>query len=441
MSKEDILIARYLNQDLDTKETEELDQLLKVNPKLRDKFYQQANAHAGLETEFSSVLPDEKLLTLTPKFSKTPWFTIAACLVLSLSLLSFFWMDEDDPIALIIANENAAWESSLPTTQGSKLYAGRMTLKSGVSIIRFSSGAELTLEAPAMLELVDSMHGILHQGNGIVNVPDSAQGFVLTTPTGYAVDHGTAFGVSVSQDGKLSDFKVLEGEISIHASNGKSLFLLQNESASLSATGISDKNVMIAGEPVPEPTKQNQLIRFQTEGRCQSIIRNNKIAHLNPDYLMVKLDTGSYPYERRSLFNFQIGETDVSRVKQVRLRLNLVPCGLGYRVYLPKVNQFQVYAIAGFSEIESWRDLKWEEAPSIESATLIGNFEIPRSQERGSVVIESQELTNFLKENNTSEYTFIVTRQTTEIRGSGMVHAFASDSHPEASGPTLEITF
>jgi hypothetical protein len=114
---------------------------------------------------------------------------------------------------------------------------------------------------------------------------------------------------------------------------------------------------------------------------------------------------------------------------------------LGYRVYLPKVNQFQVYAIAGFSEIESWRDLKWEEAPSIESATLIGNFEIPRSQERGSVVIESQELTNFLKENNTSEYTFIVTRQTTEIRGSGMVHAFASDSHPEASGPTLEIIF
>src|SRR6056300_911926 len=146
---------------------------------------------------------------------------------------------------------------------------------------------------------------------------------------------------------------------------------------------------------------------------------------------MVKLDTGSNPHERRSLFNFQIGETDVSKVKKVRLRLNLVPCGLGYRVYLPKVNQFQVYAIAGFSEIESWLDLKWEEAPSIESATLIGNFEIPLSQERGSVLIESQELTNFLKENNTSEYTFIVTRQTTEIRGSGMVHAFASDSHPE----------
>ena len=91
--------------------------------------------------------------------------------------------------------------------------------------------------------------------------------------------------------------------------------------------------------------------------------------------------------------------------------------------------------------MESWGDLKWGEAPTTDTATLVGQFEIPRSQERGSITIESNELLDFLKVNNAVEYTFILTRETTETRGSGMVHAFASDSHPESSGPTLELSF
>ena len=156
---------------------------------------------------------------------------------------------------------------------------------------------------------------------------------------------------------------------------------------------------------------------------------------------MVKLDTGTNQYERRSLFNFKKDELDWTKVKKAILRLNLVPCGLGNRVYLPKINRFKVYAIAGFTGIESWDDFMWDDAPSIESTTLVGMFEIPRSQERGSIIVESIELLDFLKTNNTSEYTFILTRETIETRGSGMVHAFASDFHPEASGPTLELTY
>ena len=156
---------------------------------------------------------------------------------------------------------------------------------------------------------------------------------------------------------------------------------------------------------------------------------------------MVKLDTGSNPYERRALFNFKEDQVDWSKIKKSRLRLNLVPCGVGHRVYLPKTNRFKLYALAGFTGVESWENLKWGEAPTTESATLVGRFEIPRSQERGSITIESNELLEFLKSNNASEYTFILTRETTETRGSGMVHAFASDSHPEASGPTLELSF
>ena len=316
-----------------------------------------------------------------------------------------------------------------------------MKLKSGVATIRFSSGAEVTLEAPSEIELETAMKGKLLSGNAIVNVPESAHGFILATPSGYAVDHGTAFGVSVIENGQVSDFKVLEGEISLHSPKGETLFLLQDESASLNLSGISKKSVISAEEPPLNLEKGKKNLRIQTNGKCGSIIRNNEIEYLDQDYLMVKLDTGSNPYERRAIFNFKQDQVDWGKIKSAKLRLNLVSCGLGHRVYLPKNNRFKVYALAGFTGVESWEDLKWEEAPTIGSATLVGKFEIPRSQERASIVIESKKLIDFLKINNATEYTFILTRETTETKGSGMVHAFASDSHPEASGPTLELSF
>ena len=441
MKKEDELIIRYLNQNISEAEVQKLDQSLKENSDLRKRFYDQVNVGAALEAEFSSPLPEEKVISFKQRNSMVSMLGIAASFILVIGILGYSFFNTKESIATLESNENAAWESSLPTLEGSELSAGLMTLKSGVATIRFSSGAEVVLEAPAEIELQSAMQGKLLKGNAVVHVPESAHGFTLVTPTGYAVDHGTAFGVSIMNNGKISDFKVLEGEISLHSPKGQSLFLLENESATLNDYGIGKKIVLSDEQPLQIPEREDKVLRIQTEGKCQSIIRNDQIEHLDQDYLMVKLDTGSNPYERRSLFNFKKDKLDWSKIKKSRLRLNLVPCGFGHRVYLPKTNRFNLYALAGFTGVESWGNLKWEDAPTTESATLVGKFEIPRSQERGSITIESNELVEFLKSNNASEYTFILTRETTETRGSGMVHAFASDSHPEASGPTLELSF
>ncbi len=77
--------------------------------------------------------------------------------------------------------------------------------------------------------------------------------------------------------------------------------------------------------------QEDEVFRIQTAGKCQSIIRNDEIAYLDQDYLMVRLDTGSNPYERRALFNFKDDQVDWSKTRSARLRLNLVPCGLGHR--------------------------------------------------------------------------------------------------------------
>ena len=441
MSTEEELISRYLDQQLNKEEVSKLEESLRSNPILRKNFYQQVNVISALEEEFSVKLPDEKTITLNSNKSNHTLTALAACLLVGLGFYIYSYLQKPETLATLVSNENAAWESSLPTTTGSSLAKGIMKLKSGVATIRFSSGAEVTLEAPSEIELETAMKGKLLSGNAIVNVPESAHGFILATPSGYAVDHGTAFGVSVIENGQVSDFKVLEGEISLHSPKGETLFLLQDESASLNLSGISKKSVISAEEPPLNLEKGKKNLRIQTNGKCGSIIRNNEIEYLDQDYLMVKLDTGSNPYERRAIFNFKQDQVDWGKIKSAKLRLNLVSCGLGHRVYLPKNNRFKVYALAGFTGVESWEDLKWEEAPTIGSATLVGKFEIPRSQERASIVIESKELIDFLKINNTSEYTFILTRETTETKGSGMVHAFASDSHPEASGPTLELSF
>ena len=98
-------------------------------------------------------------------------------------------------------------------------------------------------------------------------------------------------------------------------------------------------------------------------------------------------------------------------------------------------------AVAGFTGIEWNQTLNWEEAPKIEDCTEVGTFEIPRSQDSGSILLKTPKLSNFLKENQSQEYTFMIVRETSETRGSGLVHTFASDSHPESSGPSLELSY
>jgi len=441
MKKEEDLISRYLSMNLEGKEVDELDKMLRDSPELRNKFYDQTNVVSALEEEFSSKLPDEKVVAILPAKPNRKILALAASFLLGFGFIAYSFLLKPKPIAILVSNENAAWESSLPTTPGSELIPGQMSLKSGVATIRFSSGAEVTLEAPAQIELNTEMEGKLNQGNAIIHVPKSAQGFVLITPSGYAVDHGTSFGVSIRPNQTITDFKVLEGEISVHSQSGDSLFLNENESVTLRPAGISEKS-FIHSEEIPSTTNEKgKVIRIPSNGKSRSIIRSDDAEYLNPDYLMVKLDNGNKLFERRSLINFHYSEINWLKAKKVMLRLNLVPCGLGSRVYLPKINRFQVYALAGFSGIKWENPIAWKDAPAVKSLELVGKFEIPRSQERGTVVIETPELLHFIQKNNADEYTFLLLLETPENQGGGLVHAFASDSHPESTGPCLEVHF
>lgn len=440
MKREDELIGRYLDGQASEAEVAELDSLLVESAMVRQTFLDQANAIAALEEEFALELKSERApISSMPKrkASRILVLTWASVAVVLLGLLGSI-LTSPGPVAILVSNEDAAWESCLPTTPGSELPPGHMALKSGVATIQFRSGVTVTLEAPSEIELISHMRSKLVSGTAVVEVPESGNGFVMETPDGYAIDHGTAFAVSTGNRERGSRFEVLEGEISLHASGDRDVFLEANQAAS-----IAEGRVTVKEGPVTEGTLETprDIHRIMTEGRTVSIVRCNEFDKLHPDFLMVKRDLGDRKYERRAFLQFDTGGIDWGKVKNVQLRFNLVPCGLGYAANLDTMNQFVVYGVQGNLAIDPAKPARWKDMPDISEATRVGSFDIARSQQRGTFEISGGQLIDFIRSNPNQQTTFLLTRETEELKTRGLVHAFASDSHPEASGPTLELSY
>ncbi|MFD2257543.1 FecR domain-containing protein [Luteolibacter algae] len=438
------LIYRYLSGQANVEETAELNSLLEQDKELRRTLIREAGIDAGLREialeELSAAEGDGNGNIVQLSLPKLLWSVGIAAAVTILAGISFMHFSKPRIIARLVSVENASWESSLPTLPGSDLTAGRLKLTTGIATIRFHSGAELTMEAPADLILETPMRGKLLAGSAVVDVPKPAIGFIIDTPNGYAVDHGTKFAVTVSQSSKKSNFEVLKGEISVHIpSSGKEVYLKTEQSASASAGELTSYLEQL---PEKEINKGPETIRINTKGRTTSVVRNNyRAKQLHPDFLMVRHIATEKPQERRALMSFKIDKVDFTKVKKAKLWLNQVPCGIGFATRLPVTNRFSIYGVTEESQELFDKKLKWEEAPQPEDCVLLGTFEIPRSRQTGQYGIEGDALLNFLKADGNGFVTMLLIRESAEIsgKGTGLVHAFATDSHPEASGPFLKL--
>ena len=445
------LIQRYLLGDLTEAEVAELDRLLEDNPELRREFALSAAVDTGLrEISFErDIEPPEAVnqiqATIAPKpFVLATVASTAAAVVVMVTLGPAFLragLFDTAPVATLVSSENATWESSLPTMPGSELVPGAMKLVSGIATVRFRSGAELMMEAPANLVLISKMRASLDGGTAVVTVPEPAIGFVLETPNGFDVDHGTQFAVNVGGVGKPSDFEVIKGEISVHlSSTGEEVRLTDQQSASIAEQKLTSFDGQLAEQSLED---QPRVVRVGTNGRATSVIRNNKRKKAcHPDLLIVKRGQ-SEKWDRRSMFSFDVSGVDLETAKAVRLRLNQVPSGIGFATRLPKVNRFAVYGLTNEAKYNWEIESLWEDAPGPDDGVLLGTFEIPRSVLRGSFGVENEKLLNFLRTHKTVPITLILVRETGQIKGEGpgLTHSFASYSHPEASGPILEFAF
>lgn len=363
---------------------------------------------------------------------------IAAAVLLAVSI----WPRTPPGIATIVSSENAAWESSLPTRAGDQLMQGRMNLRTGIATIRFTSGAELLLEAPATLELISAMRCRLESGAGVVNVPDSAIGFVVETPGGYTEDFGTRFTVRVDEDQKQSDLQLLEGEIEVHhTQSGESLRLSDAGAAVL----VSEQSIRLLQETDAderEPVIKPQNLFIGTNGRCGTAMKRfeKRKKFIDPAVLSVKhTDSGKWDYQ--SFFSFDLTGVDFDRVTNAKLWLNLVPSSRGLASRLPKLNRFGIYGLTNPAKSNWAIKSRWEDAPGPDDGELLGTFQLQRSQTRGLFGIEGEALLDFVKKHPEQVVTLILVRETSQIEGTGtgLTHMFASDSHPESVGPQLEL--
>ncbi len=276
----------------------------------------------------------------------------------------------------------------------------------------------------------------------VETLASEAVGFVIETPDGYAIDYGTRFAVHVDRAARRSDFELIEGEIAVHHSGTGKEVRLQEPHKTVSVHEGS-VNLIDLEQQTSALDPTSDVTRIGTNGRATSVLRNNKRhKFLDPEVLSVK-KTDNGKWDHRSFFAFDLSTVDAGRLTAARLRLNLVPSQRGFASRLPELNRFGVYGLTNPAKADWTTEATWEDSPAPEDGILLGTFEIPRSQQRGSFGIANQELAEFLQTFPGQSVTLILVRETTQVEGEvpGLTHMFASDAHPEAVGPLLELSF
>ena len=146
-------------------------------------------------------------------------------------------------IAVISAEADAVWNADGEKRfgKGTALEPGKLSLISGLAQIDFFSGASVTLEGPAEIELRSSDLAILHSGRVRADVPPAARGFEIQTADVRLEDLGTSFGVTAGADGK-AEIVVFDGEVRAIGRSGDAVSLFAGDAAHL-AGGKSSRAV------------------------------------------------------------------------------------------------------------------------------------------------------------------------------------------------------
>ncbi|MDF1823454.1 MAG: LamG domain-containing protein [Verrucomicrobiales bacterium] len=232
------LTSLLLDRALDESGQKELNEILRGDPDACERYLDLSEAHAAL---IHDHLGDELIPELSEKISPFPrtkklpvwiWAAAAAIAFLALNTAAIYSLGfhvaaepraEDDWVAVVSRAVDPVWnDSATPIEEGDALPAGKLSLESGLVQIEFFSGASVIVEGPASLDLrspwlMECTHGRLR-----TFVPEPAQGFTIVTPEYHAVDLGTEFALSVSENGQ-SELHVVDGEVRLDNASGEEI--------------------------------------------------------------------------------------------------------------------------------------------------------------------------------------------------------------------------
>ena len=163
--------------------------------------------------------------------------------------------DGDDSVAQVSGAKNCVWRGAA-LQPGDELRRGqKIELASGFAEISFDSGAQVTIEGPATLNVNSEWEASLDRGTMKTIVPAEAIGFRIANPAIEAIDAGTEFSVVADAGGGREVF-VTKGAIEVQS----------REEAEREQPGLV--------------LHENQARRFSTSGPGEVRDREQKIARL-----------------------------------------------------------------------------------------------------------------------------------------------------------------
>jgi hypothetical protein len=361
------------------------------------------------------------------------------------------------PVATLVSAKACKWDgATLPTEVGARLTAGRLRLAEGLARVVFDSGAEVTLEAPADLELVSPRRCVVHAGRLVARVPPPAIGFVVDTPTAVLKDLGTEFGVHV-QDTGTADVQVFNGMVDVQQHGSPRIErVLAGKAVRVETDRISefDPHGGPPVEPAPRvdggPRRTVQLSTAVGRGKDAYVQPLFPIKAHTDTLLMVKnTPSDKSGYQRKAYIGLDLAPVKGCTIVEAQLTLTIAPTGLGFASEVPDAT-FAVYGLTDES-LDDWDEhaIRWNTAPAnrpggtaLDPTRVVnlGTFEIVQGAISGTRSITGPALVEFLNRDSNGIVTFIVVRETMGSGRNDLVHGFASKEHQHLSPPTLKLT-
>lgn len=150
----------------------------------------------------------------------------------------------EEAVARLSAVKDCRWRGAAQT-EGSELGRGqRLELAGGFAEITFDSGAQLTVEGPAVLTINSAWEATLERGTVRASVPPEARGFRVIHAEVEVLDLGSEFGM-VAEEGSAAEVFVTKGPVEVHSRQDQeqarpALVLHENQARRFARSGSTE---------------------------------------------------------------------------------------------------------------------------------------------------------------------------------------------------------
>ncbi len=293
------LVQQYMDGRIAEADIELLNERLGCDPNARKWFNELLNLDSALAAVAAGELPDNEPQVISKRERNQTGVPAAIwilCTLASLFLLagSIRWWQTSRQVFATVSSAAGVDDYR----EGTLLRKQIVTINKGSLEFVTTNGARIAIEAPARFRFESAQQLHLFNGRMAADVPPSAKGFTVITPTGKAVDLGTKFGVDVPVQGN-AEIHVFQGEVIAQSSGGGKRRSLKDGEAFLLQTGAGASRELRSSAFI-RPGEVASLHAALAEGQQEKSVKARKRLQNDPaliaylDFESDELPKGTY---------------------------------------------------------------------------------------------------------------------------------------------------